>query len=251
MAEVRAMLKGLAPSRQEKAKAWAVHVFTASGMLVGFKALEAAYSGRTYETVLWLILTVLIDGVDGTLARRYHVNEILPQIDGKMMDFVIDFVNFVITPTVVCYQNKMVPEHVALLTVAAILYASLYHYGNREQVTADMRFRGFPAFWNLVIYYLFILELGQWANFLIILVIVMLHFSRVKFLYISRMQQNRAIAVFVLAVLLLSNACLLVAYPHTGFVLKLLAVMSLLVLFALGNLEHELFGADTKIGEQH
>ncbi len=220
--------------------AWGAHIFTATGMIVGFKALESAYLAKPYETIFWLLLTVAIDGIDGTIARKARVTEVLPRIDGHMIDFVVDFANFVIIPCVIFYQMKMVPQPVLFPCVAAILYASLYHYGNKAQVTQDLHFLGFPAWWNLVIYYLFILDLGQWANLAITVGVIILHFLPVKFIYVSRMVRNRIPAAIALAVLFASNAVILAQHPDAGAGIKIVAVIALVFLAALGSVEREL-----------
>ena len=224
-----------------KILAWSVHLFTASGMIVGFKALEMAYTGQTYQAIIWLLLAVFIDGIDGTFARLFKVKEILPTMDGKMIDFVVDFVNFVITPTVIFYHEKMVPNALLFPAVAGILIASLYHYGNKNQVTSDYRFNGFPAFWNLIIYYLFILKMDEFTNLIVISVFILLHFLPVKFLYISRLRINIIVTAFTLIVLITANTIVLTNYPNTPFGMRLFALIPILILFILGMVNQEIF----------
>jgi len=224
-----------------KILAWSVHLFTASGMIVGFKALEMAYTGQTFQAVIWLLVAVLIDGIDGTFARLFNVAEVLPTMDGKMIDFVVDFVNFVITPAVIFYHEKMVSDALLFPAVAGILIASLYHYGNKNQVTADYRFIGFPAFWNLIIYYLFILKMDEFTNLIVVCVFILLHFLPVKFLYISRLRINIVITALTLSVLLTVNTLILVNYPIVSVAMRLTATIPLLLLFILGNVNQELF----------
>ncbi|MFA7242126.1 MAG: hypothetical protein WC091_18590 [Sulfuricellaceae bacterium] len=239
------------PDTASKIKAWCVHIFTASGMVVGFKALESAYSGNPYDTIFWLVLTALIDGIDGAFARKFRVTEVLPQIDGHLIDFVVDFVNFVVTPCVVFYQMKMAPPPLLFPCVAAILYASLYHYGNKEQVTSDFHFCGFPAWWNLVVYYLFILDLGQWPNLVITIGVVVLHFLPVKFIYITRMQRNRIPAAIALLMLLAANAIILLRHPDVGVGIKIAAVAPLIFLAALGSIKRELLPFKRHAGKKN
>jgi phosphatidylcholine synthase len=83
--------------------AWATHALTASGMLVGYLALDSfthlEIPGADRAGWLWLLLALLIDGVDGTFARRFRVKEVLPGMDGGMIDAVVDFANYVLIPT--------------------------------------------------------------------------------------------------------------------------------------------------------
>jgi phosphatidylcholine synthase len=241
-ANLRPKVTGMDSKRNHaaKIKAWSVHIFTATGMVVGFKALERAFAGDVYHTIVLLLITVLIDSVDGTLARRFKVKEVLPTMDGRMIDFVVDYVNFVITPVVIFYKMQMVPGPLLLPSVAGILYASLYHYGNTAQVTSDFRFKGFPAFWNIVIYYLFILDLGAWPNFAITLLVILLHLLPVHFIYLTRMQRNKLAGIVAVIWLILVNIVILVKYPAVGTALKIAAAVPFLFLAALGSIEREL-----------
>ena len=60
-------------STQEKALAWSVHIFTATGILAVFMALLAVGAHDFRTAMFWLLAALLIDGVDGTLARRFRV----------------------------------------------------------------------------------------------------------------------------------------------------------------------------------
>jgi len=82
----------------QKIAAWSVHLFTASGLLAGFMGLIAAISGDYQASMLWILATLVIDGIDGTFARMAKVKEVLPQVDGKTIDYVIDFFTYAILP---------------------------------------------------------------------------------------------------------------------------------------------------------
>lgn len=227
-------------NRINQIAAWSVHIFTATGMVIGFIALEMAFEGKTYEAFLLLLLAAVIDGIDGTFARMFRVKEVLPDIDGHLIDGVVDCLNYVIVPAVIFYKSQMVPGFLSLPMVAGILYASMYHLSNARQVTDDYHFRGFPAWWNLIIYYLFILDLGQWANLGITLLFIVLHFVPVHFIYLSRMSRNRTIAFAATFLLLIVNGMILYEYPQTDPFLKVASVIPLVFLLALGSIKREL-----------
>ena len=54
-----------------KTQSWLVHVFTASGAFAGFLSLQAVLNDNVFLAFLWLSVAFFIDGIDGTLARRY------------------------------------------------------------------------------------------------------------------------------------------------------------------------------------
>src|SRR4029078_10616109 len=166
--------------------AWGVHIFTASGVIVGLLALVAIVDRDFRAALLLNFVAVLIDTVDGSLARIVRVKEALPNVDGRMLDYVIDFTNDVIFSTLFLYESGLLPSSVRLICCAALLLVSGYHYTNLKAITDDFRFRGFPAMWNFVVFYIFVLELVPVGVFVIIAVFRGLHFVPIDFIYPTR-----------------------------------------------------------------
>jgi phosphatidylcholine synthase len=63
--------------------AWLVHLFTASGLLAGFMGLLAAVEGDYRMSMLWILATLVIDGVDGTFARMAKSSTFLPTLSSR------------------------------------------------------------------------------------------------------------------------------------------------------------------------
>ena len=141
-----------------KVSAYLVHLFTALGVVFGFLALLATVNLEIPEAFLWLALALFVDGVDGTLARAANVKENTPYIDGAILDNIIDYLNYVVVPVFIFYTLNMVPEPFLLLSSAAILLVSCFTFINTETKTEDFYFSGFPANWNIVILYFYILD---------------------------------------------------------------------------------------------
>jgi phosphatidylcholine synthase len=207
--------------------AWSAHLLTASGAVVGLFSLVAITQREWRLAWLWLCLAFVIDAVDGTLARAAHVGEVLPDFSGKMLDYVIDFVTFVVAPALFLYQADMLPEPARLVCVAAILLVSGYHYGNLKAVTADYHFKGLPGPWNVIVFYLFVLELGRWWNVLIVAAACILHFVPIKFIYPTRTRRLRSLTVGLTFLGCFLNAVILLWYPVRN---PLLIIASLLIL---------------------
>ena len=53
--------------------AWGVHFLTASGVILAFLALSAIHRGRYDWAFWWMALAMVIDSVDGSLARAVGV----------------------------------------------------------------------------------------------------------------------------------------------------------------------------------
>ena len=80
--------------------AWAVHLLTASGAVVGMVSLVEILSGDYRAAGLLMMLALGIDSIDGTLARAARVKEWVPRVDGRRLDDIVDFLNFVVVPVV-------------------------------------------------------------------------------------------------------------------------------------------------------
>jgi len=174
-----------------KTKSWLVHLFTATGVLAGFLSLEAIFNNNIYLSFIWLSTAFFIDGIDGTLARRYKVKETVPIIDGNILDNIIDYLNYVFIPAVMVYWFNLVPHYLTLISVALILIVSCYTFSNTKLKTKDNYFRGFPAVWNIVLFYIFVLDTTQVTNFLIILFFSMMTFVPLKYAHPFRVEKGK------------------------------------------------------------
>ena len=135
----------------------------------------------------WLVVALIIDSIDGSLARVFRVKEVLPHVDGKTIDYVIDFATYAIIPAYFFYQAMLVPEPWLFPCTAIILLVSALYYGIEGMVSEDMYFIGFPVLWNMVVFYLlFVFQASQEVNILLIFFFAILHFVPVKFAYPSQ-----------------------------------------------------------------
>ena len=180
---------------------------------MGLLALVAVVNRNWDGALLWLFVAVLIDTVDGTLARAIRVKEVLPDVDGRMLDYVIDFTNDVIVPTLLVYAAGLVPSSIRLICCGAMLLVSCYHYTNLKAITGDFRFRGFPAMWNFVVFYIFVLELDPIWNVVIIAVFCSLHFIPIDFIYPTRTIRLKKLTFSLVLVLAVINLTILMQHP--------------------------------------
>ena len=135
-----------AAKRRSKAfAAWLVHAFSATGAVFALLALAAIDRGELRMALLWLAVALVVDGVDGTLARKAEVKARLPRIDGSILDLVIDYLNYVFVPTLFIWEAGLVPAALAVPLGAVIQLSSLYVFARSDMKTEDNYFRGFPA----------------------------------------------------------------------------------------------------------
>jgi len=165
------------------AAAWLVHLFTASGVVLAFLALEATWRGEWRLALLWLLAALAVDGVDGTLARWARVKEHVPRIDGEAFDLIVDYLNYVFVPAIFICRAGLVPEPLALPLAAAILLSSVYVFVRRDMKTPDNYFRGFPALWNVVALYLFVAQPGATAGAVVVTLLAFLSFASIRFVH--------------------------------------------------------------------
>ena len=181
---------------KDKIAAWAVHGFTASGAVLGFLAIISIFNNDQTSSFLWLGLALLVDGLDGTIARKVGVSDKAPNIDGSTLDNLIDYLNYVIIPSLMIYWFQMVPNGWEIIIPAGIFAVSLYTFANINMKTEDYYFSGFPALWNIVVLYFYILNTNQYINLIVIIFLSILTFIPIKFVHPLRVKKLRNITIF-------------------------------------------------------
>lgn len=167
--------------------AWSVHLYTALGAVLGFLALEAIVREQYALAFLWMAAATFIDSTDGTLARRFRVKQVLPNFDGARLDDIVDYLNYVLVPIVLAYHAGLVPSGTfGRLVCAAPLLASGYGFCQSDAKTDDHFFKGFPSYWNIVVFYLYALSTPAWANVALLVGLSILVFVPIRYLYPSR-----------------------------------------------------------------
>ncbi|HZO45630.1 MAG TPA: CDP-alcohol phosphatidyltransferase family protein [Xanthobacteraceae bacterium] len=180
------------------ARAFAVHLFTAAGVALGFVALIAAFE-RRWTLMFWCLgVALFIDGIDGTFARKYRVAEVLPRWSGDTLDLVVDFVTYVFVPAYAIAASGLLPPVLAIPAALLIVVTSALYFADREMKTEDNYFRGFPALWNAVAFYLFVLKPAPWLTAGVIVVLAVLTFVPFKFLHPFRVTWLRALTLAAL-----------------------------------------------------
>lgn len=167
--------------------AWSVHLFTATGALWGLMAIMATIQHQWQAAFFWLALAAFVDSLDGTLARRFKVKGLLPGFDGALLDNIIDYQTYVIVPAIILYEANLLPTSTAIAGIAMVVLASAFQFCQLDAKTDDHTFKGFPSYWNVVVFYLFMFDASQWVNFWVIATLTVLVFVPIKYLYPSRM----------------------------------------------------------------
>jgi phosphatidylcholine synthase len=174
----------------KKGIAWSVHAFTASGIVAGFLALVSVLKNDPIEAFMWLGLALFVDGIDGSLARKARVTEYTPNFDGATLDNVIDYFTYVAVPALMVYWFNMVPvpylfstDTWSLICAVIIMSTSLYCFANVGMKSFDYYFVGFPAIWNVVVLYFYLLNTTWAVNLVTVFGLAILTFVPVKFVH--------------------------------------------------------------------
>lgn len=202
------------PSRRFRLAGVGVHVYTASGTVLAFLVVVAAFSGDAVRA-LWLGLAALIiDGSDGMLARRLRVKETIPQFDGARLDDIVDYITYVFAPVVLLWTGGFLPPGIWGQVLAALpLLASSYQFCRVDAKTDDHYFLGFPSYWNVIAFYAVVMQLSSTTLAVILVVCSLLVFVPVKYIYPSRTLLLRRTNLVLAAAWLVSYAVLLVQFP--------------------------------------
>ncbi|MEZ5092761.1 phosphatidylcholine/phosphatidylserine synthase [Nocardioides sp.] len=164
-----------------------VHVYTAVGAVLAFWMVVAAFEGRT-TTVLWLFLVAMvIDGSDGLLARRLRVKEAIPGFDGALLDNIVDYLTYCFAPMLLLWADGRLPGGAVGAVLASLpMLASSYGFCRSDAKTEDHFFLGFPSYWNILAFYVVVLELSPTVTGVLVAVFAVLVFVPVKYVYPSR-----------------------------------------------------------------
>lgn len=180
------------------AAAFAVHVFTACGAGCALFALLAAVGAHWSAMFVWLGLALAIDGIDGTFARRLRVTEVLPRWSGEVLDLVVDVLNYVFVPAYALVAGGLLPQPVAVPLGLVVVVTGALYFADRWMKTADHYFRGFPALWNVVAFYLFVLKLPGSLAAAIVAALAVLTFAPIHFIHPVRIARLRMLTIAAL-----------------------------------------------------
>ncbi len=217
-------------SRQRRVAAWLVHLFTATGAVFGLLTFAAIHQGEFIQAFWFMSAAVIIDAVDGALARRAQTKVAAPKIDGALLDNIIDYVNYVMAPAFFLLVGGLLPDSWAAFGASIVVLVSAYQFTQPDAKTNDHFFKGFPSYWNIIVFYLFLWQTSPWINLIIVLTLAVLVFVPIKYIYPSRLDYltNQVwLRQMMLAATLLwgvVTAALLLTYPEANPLLVTLSI---------------------------
>jgi phosphatidylcholine synthase len=128
-----------------------VHLLTATGSVLSMLAMLEAVEHKWSLMFLYLVLALVVDGIDGPLARRYDVSKNWPLYDGVLMDLIVDYLTYVFIPAFALFKSGLLPGWTGWMAIFVICYGSVIYFADTRMKTKDKSFSGFPACWNMVV----------------------------------------------------------------------------------------------------
>ncbi len=218
-----------------QAKAFSVHLLTASGSFLAFLSLVAASEERWTAMFWWLGLALFVDGIDGPIARRLEVKEVLPTWSGDLLDNIIDYVTYVLIPAFALYQSGFMGQGLSFLSAALIVVTSAIYYADTGMKTRENFFKGFPVVWNMVVFTLFVTQPGEQISFAVVVVSALLTFLPIHFLHPVRVKRLRSLNLTVFLVWCALGVLALVQNMQAGEAVRLGLAATGLYLFLIGG----------------
>lgn len=189
----------LSKSPATRAAAFSVHIFTALGAAVALIALLEAVREHWAAMFGWLGAALIVDALDGPMARRLDVARVQPDWSGEVLDLVVDFVTYVFVPAYAITASGLLLPLAAPLLGAGIVVSGALYFADRRMKAADNHFRGFPALWNAAAFYLFLLHLPPALSSLAVATLIVLTFVPIHVLHPIRVVRLRRITLSLLA----------------------------------------------------
>lgn len=219
-------------------RAFSVHILTASGAYVAFLALVAAAEERFVAMWWWLGLALLIDGIDGPIARKLRVKEVLPTWSGELLDNVIDYVTYALIPAFALYQSGMIGPTMSFVCAGLIVMSSAIYYANMGMKTEENFFSGFPVVWNMLVFTLFAIQAGEWTAMFVVFIAVIVTFLPIHFLHPVRVARLRPLNLTIfLAWCLLGMWSLLLEFDSPVWLMAAIVLSSLYLSFIGGFMQ--------------
>ncbi|MFY9211377.1 MAG: CDP-alcohol phosphatidyltransferase family protein [Aestuariivita sp.] len=178
-----------------RTKALAVHLLTATGAVFAMLAMLAAIDAKWDLMFLWLVVAFFVDGIDGPLARKYHVKHNAPEFDGVLLDLIIDYLTYVFIPAFALFKSGLMDGWSGWVMIIVITFASSLYFADTRMKTKDNSFSGFPGCWNMVVLVLFALEPDWWICLALVFVLSVAMFVPLKFIHPVRTERWRMVSL--------------------------------------------------------
>ncbi len=158
-------------------------------------AMLAAVEEKWSLMYLWLVVSFIVDGIDGPLARHYHVKKNAPEFDGVLLDLIIDYLTYVFIPAYALFKSGLMDGWTGWFAIIVITFTSAMYFADTRMKTKDNSFSGFPGCWNMVVIVIFALEPNFWVSLILVTLLAVAMFLPLKFVHPVRTERWRRLTL--------------------------------------------------------
>jgi phosphatidylcholine synthase len=176
-------------------KALCVHLLTATGAVLAMLAMLAAVDAKWNLMFLWLVVAFAVDGIDGPLARKYHVKKYASEFDGVLLDLIIDYLTYVFIPAFALFKSGLFEGWTGWFVIIVITFASAMYFADTRMKTKDNSFSGFPGCWNMVAIVVFALTPNFWVILALVSALAVAMFVPLKFIHPVRTERWKKLSL--------------------------------------------------------
>ncbi|MBP7241579.1 CDP-alcohol phosphatidyltransferase family protein [Amaricoccus sp.] len=180
-----------------KPLAFSVHLLTGSGAALALMALVAATKGEWRLMFGWLGIALIVDGIDGPLARKVDTKKNASNWDGTILDLVIDYLTYVFIPAYALIYTGLLPWHLGLVAALVIALTGAMYFADVRMKADDNCFVGFPAVWQMPLLVFLVFDPPVWATLAIIAVLALAQYTWLKFIHPMRTARWRPLNLTV------------------------------------------------------
>jgi len=130
------------------------HFLTLAGLAFAAVALMGIYDGRYDMAARFSLLVLLVDRLDGTLARKFKVRQIFPGISGETLDTITDLVGLTFVPMILFWKTGLFIEGLGGVLVIAATVTASWKYSRKENFLKTGYSVGAPPiFFSVFLFY--------------------------------------------------------------------------------------------------
>jgi phosphatidylcholine synthase len=216
---------------------FAIHLLTASGAAFSLLAILAIAAGNWTDAFVWIGIALLVDGIDGPIARRFHVRERLPTWDGAALDFVIDYTTYVFAPAIVVARALGLPPLLGSAMGIVVAVTGALYFADTRMKQPDNSFRGFPAVWNMPVFVLYTFLPPPAVTVASVVALAVLTFLPVNFVHPLRVVRWRGPTLVAVSLWLLTGAWLLMTDFSAPAAVKFVLLAASIYLFCVAAVQ--------------
>ncbi len=176
-------------------RALLVHLLTATGAVFAMMAMLAAVEEKWSLMYLWLVVAFAVDGIDGPLARKYHVKKYAAEFDGVLLDLIIDYLTYVFIPAFALFKSGLMDGWTGWFAIIVITFTSAMYFADTRMKSKDNSFSGFPGCWNMLVIVIFAVEPSFWISLVLVTVLAIAMFLPLKFIHPVRTERWRTLSL--------------------------------------------------------